>query len=98
MLFYSTRLKLISSFIGVLQNIFLEMLKQWGLVYVTNFVGSLIIVLLFFPIMAFAPELLNWSSFLTRNLLPVTIGNIIGGVIFVGMGYWSAYLNPKAKA
>lgn len=172
-----------------------KMLKRWGLVYVTNFIGSIIIVLLFFfsglwktgggalgasavsiaygkvslgfgealvraigcnwlvclavwmalsarqtvgkifaiffPIMAFvaigfehsianmyfiptgiilknaagiappagvAPELLNWGSFVTRNLLPVTIGNIIGGVIFVGMGYWSAYLNPKTRS
>jgi formate/nitrite transporter len=41
------------------------------------------------------PGLLNWGSFLYRNLLPVTIGNIIGGGFFVGMGYWSAYLMPK---
>lgn len=35
---------------------------------------------------------LNWSSFLLRNLLPVTLGNIIGGSIFVGFAYWLAYL------
>lgn len=34
---------------------------------------------------------LNWSSFLTKNLIPVTIGNIIGGVLFVGMAYWYTY-------
>ncbi len=39
--------------------------------------------------------ILNWGSFFYRNLLPVTIGNIIGGGFFVGMGYWSAYLMPK---
>jgi formate/nitrite transporter len=40
----------------------------------------------------------NWGGFLYRNLLPVTIGNIIGGGIFVGMSYWGAYLMPqKAK-
>ena len=38
---------------------------------------------------------LNWGSFAYRNLLPVTIGNIIGGVVFVGMSYWSAYLRPS---
>jgi formate/nitrite transporter len=41
-----------------------------------------------------APEALGWGSFALRNLLPVTIGNIIGGVVFVGMSYWSAYLRP----
>jgi formate/nitrite transporter len=43
----------------------------------------------------FNPELLNWGSFAVRNLIPVTIGNIIGGVVFVGMSYWSAFLKPK---
>jgi formate/nitrite transporter len=37
---------------------------------------------------------LNWISFLWKNLLPVTIGNIIGGTVFVGMSYWGAYLRP----
>ncbi len=40
------------------------------------------------------PNLLSWVNFLWRNLLPVTIGNIIGGVVFVGMSYWGAYLRP----
>ena len=35
---------------------------------------------------------LNWVNFLWKNLLPVTIGNIIGGTVFVGMSYWGAYL------
>ena len=41
---------------------------------------------------------LNWGGFLLRNLLPVTIGNIIGGAVFVGLSYWSAYLRPAEKA
>ncbi len=45
----------------------------------------------------FNPALLNWGSFFVKNLIPVTIGNIIGGVVFVGMGYWSAYLKPKKE-
>jgi formate/nitrite transporter len=40
----------------------------------------------------FSPDSLTWLSFLWRNLLPVTVGNIIGGGVFVGMGYWGAYL------
>jgi formate/nitrite transporter len=35
---------------------------------------------------------LTWEGFLCNNLLPVTIGNIIGGGFFVGMLYWYAYL------
>ena len=27
---------------------------------------------------------LTWQSFLTNNLLPVTLGNIVGGALFVG--------------
>jgi formate/nitrite transporter len=40
---------------------------------------------------------LTWGNFLANNLLPVTIGNILGGVIFVGMGYWGAYMRPAKK-
>jgi formate/nitrite transporter len=41
------------------------------------------------------PNILGWINFFWRNLLPVTIGNIIGGGVFVGMSYWGAYLRPK---
>jgi formate transporter len=34
---------------------------------------------------------LSWSSFLIDNLVPVTIGNIIGGTILVGLVYWHVY-------
>ncbi|RJQ84261.1 MAG: response regulator [Desulfobacteraceae bacterium] len=40
------------------------------------------------------PNALGWIAFLWNNLLPVTIGNIIGGAVFVGMSYWGAYLRP----
>jgi formate/nitrite transporter len=40
------------------------------------------------------PNVLGWLNFLWINLLPVTIGNIIGGAVFVGMSYWGAYLRP----
>lgn len=35
---------------------------------------------------------LTWASFFSNNLLPVTIGNIIGGALFVGLLYWTAYV------
>ena len=35
---------------------------------------------------------LNWGSFVTKNLLPVTLGNIVGGVVLVGIVYWLSYM------
>jgi formate transporter len=34
---------------------------------------------------------LTWQAFLINNLLPVTIGNIIGGTVLVGVIYWRIY-------
>ncbi len=34
---------------------------------------------------------LTWGAFLIRNLLPVTIGNVLGGSLFVGATYWLTY-------
>ena len=38
-----------------------------------------------------APELTT-AAFLLKNLLPVTLGNIVGGAGIVGCGYWAVYL------
>ncbi len=38
----------------------------------------------------------TWDAFLLRNLLPVTLGNVIGGTLFVGAVYWFVYLRPRA--
>jgi formate transporter len=40
------------------------------------------------------PEL-TWRNFLVGNLLPVTIGNIIGGSIMVTAVYWFVYLRER---
>ena len=37
-------------------------------------------------------ESLHFASFLVKNLLPVTLGNILGGTGIVGFGYWLVYL------
>jgi len=37
-------------------------------------------------------DLLTWQTFLFSNLLPVTIGNIIGGAVLVAAVYWAIYL------
>lgn len=41
---------------------------------------------------------LTWGNFLVGNLLPVTIGNIIGGAVMVGVVYWFVYLRGKKSA
>ncbi len=38
---------------------------------------------------------LTWGNFLLSNLLPVTIGNIIGGSLFVAAVYWLVFLRRK---
>lgn len=37
------------------------------------------------------------GGFIVNNLIPVTIGNIIGGGVFVGMWYWMIYLRDEDK-
>jgi CBS domain-containing protein len=39
---------------------------------------------------------LTMTGFFIRNLLPVTVGNIIGGSIFVAAIYWFVYLRRSA--
>jgi formate/nitrite transporter len=41
---------------------------------------------------------LTWSTFFINNLLPVTIGNIIGGAGMVGIVYWVIYLRKNRTA
>ena len=35
---------------------------------------------------------ITWTNFIFANLLPVTIGNIFGGAVMVGLIYWFIYL------
>jgi formate transporter len=37
---------------------------------------------------------ITWSAFFFKNLIPVTIGNIIGGALFVAAIYWMVFLRP----
>jgi formate transporter len=38
---------------------------------------------------------LTWQVFFLNNLLPVTIGNIIGGAVLVAAVYWAIFLRPN---
>ncbi|MEN3190777.1 MAG: formate/nitrite transporter family protein, partial [Atribacterota bacterium] len=38
---------------------------------------------------------LTWGGFIGNNLIPVTLGNIVGGAFFVSTLYWAVYLKSK---
>ncbi|MGB4238107.1 MAG: formate/nitrite transporter family protein [Candidatus Hydrothermia bacterium] len=41
---------------------------------------------------------LSWYSFFVRNLIPVTLGNIVGGAGFVAGLYWLVYVNKGRRS
>ena len=43
-------------------------------------------------------DALNFESVIVGNLLPVTLGNIVGGALFVGSYYWFCYLRNANAA
>lgn len=101
---------------GILCNI-LVCLAVWMSISAENTVGKIFAI--FFPIMAFVASgfehsvanmyfipigilvaglgvgtpsaNLNWLGFFMNNLIPVTLGNIVGGAIFIGALYWYVY-------
>ena len=40
---------------------------------------------------------LTWGTFFVDNLLPVTLGNILGGVLFVASAYWYVHLKVEPR-
>jgi formate transporter FocA len=38
---------------------------------------------------------LTWANVIVDNLLPVTIGNVIGGSVMVGLVYWLVYVRSR---
>ncbi|HRK89853.1 MAG TPA: formate/nitrite family transporter [Anaerolineales bacterium] len=40
-------------------------------------------------------DVLTWNAFFINNLIPVTIGNIIGGAVLVASVYWVVFLRAK---
>ena len=39
----------------------------------------------------------TWGQFLVTNLVPVTLGNVVGGALFVGVAYWYIYGSREAE-
>jgi formate/nitrite transporter len=42
-------------------------------------------------------ELLSWRAFFLSNLIPVTVGNIVGGAVLVAAVYWVIFLYPGRR-
>lgn len=42
-------------------------------------------------------DAITWGNFFGTNLVPVTLGNIVGGAVCVGMVYWYLYLRKTNK-
>jgi formate/nitrite transporter len=49
----------------------------------------------FIPLAIFEGADITWTTFIVKNLIPATLGNIVGGALFVGMLY--GYLFGKEK-
>ena len=46
----------------------------------------------FIPAAIFSGATITWAEFGINNLIPATLGNIVGGAFFVGYVYWYVYL------
>ncbi|MFM2483731.1 formate transporter FocA [Celerinatantimonas yamalensis] len=40
---------------------------------------------------------LTLSNFIFNNLIPVTLGNIVGGAVVIGLGFWSIFKSKSAQ-
>ena len=49
----------------------------------------------FIPLAIFEGADITWTTFIVKNLIPATLGNIVGGAIFVGMFYGYLYGQEK---
>jgi formate/nitrite transporter FocA (FNT family) len=54
----------------------------------------------FFPVALFHGATVDqphvaWDTFLLHNLVPVTIGNALGGAVLVGLVYWFVFLRGR---
>ncbi len=43
-------------------------------------------------------EALTWGAFFVKNLIPVTLGNIVGGSVLLGLPMWFVHLRSKKEA
>lgn len=51
----------------------------------------------FIPTAMFYGADISWSDFIVHNLIPATLGNIVGGGLLVGLAYWYLYEGRQNK-
>jgi formate/nitrite transporter len=65
------------------------------------FISYALLIKTFDPAFTLAKQIdlssLTWSAFFLKNLLPVTLGNILGGSVLVAAMYWFIYLRKNAE-
>jgi len=71
--------------------------KIWGIwfpimAFVTLGFEHSVANMFFIPLGIFLGGNVTWGQFFINNLIPVTLGNIIGGAVMVGAIYWWLYL------
>jgi formate/nitrite transporter len=49
----------------------------------------------FIPSAIYSGADITWSGFIFQNLIPATLGNLVGGCVFVGCIYWYIFLHEK---
>lgn len=49
----------------------------------------------FIPAAIYSGADISWMQFISDNLIAATLGNIVGGAVFVGCIYWYIYLKKK---
>ena len=51
----------------------------------------------FIPTAIYTGAEITWLDFLIKNLIPSTIGNFVGGAVFVGAAYWYLFIHENSK-
>ncbi len=51
----------------------------------------------FIPAAIYSGADITWSSFIVQNLIPATLGNLVGGGVFVGCTYTYMYLKNEKR-
>ena len=49
----------------------------------------------FIPAAIYSGADITWCNFILQNLIPATLGNLIGGSLLVGCVYWYLYLKDN---
>lgn len=62
------------------------------MIFVTMGYEHSIANMFFIPAAIYSGAAITWGQFITDNLLMATLGNIVGGAVFVGTIYWYIYM------